>query len=58
MLELLGERNERIEQLELDVREMKAIFHAQLGVAADQLYAARQQLEQQQQQQHAATFGS
>jgi hypothetical protein len=29
---------------------MKQIFHQQLSIAADQLYAARQQLEQQQQQ--------
>lgn len=93
MLELLGERNERIEQLELDVKvwgpalctpagngktvaigrrmpshaaagccwhqgsaqtlpplpqEMKHIFHQQLSLAADQLHAAQQQLEQQQ----------
>ncbi len=31
-LELLGERNERIEQLEEDIRDMRQIFHAQLEV--------------------------
>lgn len=36
-LELLGERNERIEQLEDDIAEMKIIFRSQLSLAADQL---------------------
>jgi TATA element modulatory factor 1 TATA binding len=39
-LELLGERNERVEQLETDVVEMKSIFREQLSLAADQLAAA------------------
>jgi hypothetical protein len=43
-LELLGERNERIEQLEDDVSEMKRIFHQQLDVAATQLHDAQRQL--------------
>jgi hypothetical protein len=43
-LELLGERNERIEQLEEDVAEMKRIFREQLSVAADQLLEARTEL--------------
>jgi hypothetical protein len=36
------------------LQEMKAIFHQQLSVAADQLHAARQQLERRQQQHPAA----
>lgn len=40
-LEALGERAEAMEALEEDIRDMKAIFHEQLGVAADQLAAAR-----------------
>ena len=40
-LELIGERNERIEELEDSVAEMKAIFRSQLSLAADQLAAAR-----------------
>lgn len=36
-LELLGERNERVEQLELDIVEMKDIFHQQLEVCVEQL---------------------
>jgi hypothetical protein len=39
-LELIGERNERIEELEDSVAEMKAIFRSQLSLAADQLAAA------------------
>ena len=39
-LELIGERNERIEELEDCVAEMKAIFRSQLSLAADQLAAA------------------
>lgn len=33
LLEVLGERNERVEQLEEDVRDMKRIFHEQLQVS-------------------------
>ena len=40
-LEVLGERQDQIEALEEDVRDMKAIFHEQLSIAADQLVAAR-----------------
>lgn len=36
-LELLGERNEHVEQLEMDIVEMKDIFHQQLEVCVDQL---------------------
>lgn len=36
-LELLGERNERIDQLEDDIRDMKHIFHTQLSSLVDQL---------------------
>ncbi|GMH35469.1 hypothetical protein BSKO_03337 [Bryopsis sp. KO-2023] len=36
-LELLGERNEKVEQLELDIVEMKDIFHQQLQVCVDQM---------------------
>ncbi|KAL4518019.1 hypothetical protein Ndes2526A_g02383 [Nannochloris sp. 'desiccata'] len=43
-LEVLGEKNERVEVLEEDIRDMKAIFHEQLAVAADQLADARAQL--------------
>ena len=39
-LELIGERNERIEELEDNIAEMKGIFRAQLSLAADQLAAA------------------
>ena len=45
LLEVLGERHERVEQLEEDVRDMKAIFHQQLNVAVDQLAQARAELE-------------
>ena len=38
-LELLGERNERVDQLEEDIAEMKQIFHDQLSMMADQLKA-------------------
>ena len=38
-LELLGERNERVDQLEEDIAEMKQIFHDQISVMADQLKA-------------------
>jgi hypothetical protein len=43
-LEVLGEKNERVEVLEEDIRDMKAIFHDQLAIAADQLADARAQL--------------
>ena len=36
-LELLGERNEQVDQLEEDIAEMKQIFHEQISVMADQL---------------------
>ena len=36
-LELLGERNERIDQLEDDILDMKQIFHTQLSALVDQL---------------------
>jgi len=38
-LELLGERNERVDQLEADIAEMKQIFHEQISMMADQLNA-------------------
>ena len=41
-LELLGERNEHIEELEDDVAEMKIIFRTQMSLAADQLTTMRQ----------------
>lgn len=41
-LELLGERNEHVDKLEDDIREMKDIFHAQLSLMADQLSQAQQ----------------
>jgi hypothetical protein len=40
-IELLGERTIRIEELEADVQEMKAIFKAQLEEATRQLEALR-----------------
>ena len=39
-----GERNERIEQLEEDITDMKAIFHSQLETCMEQLTAATSQL--------------
>ena len=36
-LELLGERNEWVDQLEEDIVEMKHIFHEHTSVMADQL---------------------
>ena len=42
-LELLGERNEHIEELEDDVADMKIIFRSQISLAADQLITMRQQ---------------
>ncbi|GAX84327.1 hypothetical protein CEUSTIGMA_g11749.t1 [Chlamydomonas eustigma] len=44
-LELLGERNERVEQLEGDIAEMKKIFHHQLELVVDQLATASKELE-------------
>lgn len=41
-LELLGERNERVDQLEEDIAEMKQIFHEQISMMADQLNRASQ----------------
>ncbi|EIE21880.1 hypothetical protein COCSUDRAFT_47970 [Coccomyxa subellipsoidea C-169] len=41
-LELLGERNEHVDKLEDDIREMKDIFHTQLSLMADQLTRAQQ----------------
>ena len=40
---LLGERNERIEELEDDVREVKGLFRDQVVVMADQINEAQQQ---------------
>ena len=36
-LELLGERNERVDNLEDDIEEMKQIFHTQLSSLIDEL---------------------
>lgn len=44
-LELLGERNEVVESLEMDVQEMRDIFHSQLQEAVDQLNALRATVE-------------
>ena len=41
-LELLGERNEYVDKLEDDIREIKSIFHTQLSLMADQLSMAKQ----------------
>ena len=41
-LELLGERNERVDQLEDDIAEMKRIFHEQISLMADQLNRQQQ----------------
>ncbi len=38
-LELLGEKNEKVDQLEEDIAEMKQIFHEQISVMANQLNA-------------------
>ena len=40
---LLGERNERIEELEDDVREVKGLFKDQVVVMVDQINEAQQQ---------------
>lgn len=39
------ERNERIEQLQDDIADMKRIFHEQLNVCVDQLTASRHELD-------------
>jgi len=39
-------RNEKIEELQDDIAEMKRIFHDQLSLCADQLSSARSELEQ------------
>lgn len=44
-LEILGERNEKIEQLQDDIRDMKRIFHEQLNLCVDQLTAARREAD-------------
>ena len=44
-LELLGERNERIDQLEDDIRDMKHIFHSQLSSLVDQLADQKSSVE-------------
>eukprot|EP00959_Pyramimonas_sp_CCMP1952_P204181 4270278-Pyramimonas_sp.AAC.1 len=36
-LELLGERNERVEQMELDIREMKGAYKEQISILASQV---------------------
>ena len=38
-LELLGEKNEKVDQLEEDIAEMKQIFQEQISVMANQLNA-------------------
>jgi len=48
-VEIIGERSLRIEELEDDISDMKAIFHAQLDEAVHKLAAAQQQLQEQQQ---------
>ncbi len=57
-LEILGERNERIDLLEDDVLEMKTIFRAQLSLAADQLAAAQAEAERLANQQQRADSGA
>lgn len=42
VLELLGERNENVDQLEEDIADMKQIFHQQISMMADQLMKANQ----------------
>jgi len=39
-LEMIGERNERVEELEADVAEMRAVFRSSLDAAATALHAA------------------
>jgi hypothetical protein len=48
-VEIIGERSLHIEELQEDISDMKAIFHAQLDEAAKRLAAAEQQQQQQQQ---------
>ena len=40
-LELLGERNERVDSLEDDIQEMKHIFHTQLSSLVDEINTLR-----------------
>ncbi len=54
-VEIIGERSLRIEELEEDIADMKAIFHAQLDEAAKRLAAAEQQQMQSVEQQTATT---
>jgi flagellar motor switch protein FliG len=43
-MEIIGERSIRIEELEADIVDMKAIFHSQLEEAVGQVHALKQQL--------------
>jgi hypothetical protein len=43
-MEIIGERSIRIEELEADIIDMKAIFHEQLEEAVGQVHALKQQL--------------
>lgn len=43
-MEIIGERSIRIEELEADIIDMKAIFHSQLEEAVGQVTALTQQL--------------
>ncbi len=45
LLELLGERDEKLELLEQDMQEMRGIFLTHLGKAADQLHHTRRALQ-------------
>lgn len=56
-VEIIGERSLRIEELEEDIADMKAIFHAQLDEAARRLAAAEQQQTQPDEQQLEASTG-
>lgn len=53
-VEIIGERSLRIEELEEDIVDMKAIFHAQLDEAATKLAALTGEQQQQQEQQQPA----
>lgn len=44
-LELLGEKNEKVDQLEEDITEMKHIFHEQISLMANQLNAINKAYE-------------
>lgn len=63
-LEIIGERNEKVDELEADIADMKAIFREQLEVAVEQLAEARASLaaavseKQQQDESHAAVSGA